>query len=213
MTLSFLPSLKTCIAALMLLPHTALAAGFSLQAEGISSYGPDAYATVRLQAEAQPGVEVGVLAIGGTQPAWLATGARTLRLADGFTARGEVDLGLLRRTTSNWTREAPTVGLRLGARGAITPEVAAVVDFGAIGGVGLRGEAGADLALGDRWTLEPRLRIETWAGDRDPSLRVGVGARHTTRAGWWGALAVSAGGRDVLHMGPGIALAVGRTDR
>jgi hypothetical protein len=189
------------------LASTALAGGL-VSTEVISSSGPDLYATVRVTATGGPGLSVGALILGGTQPAWLATAGRTFALGDHVDLTGELDLGMLRRTPRNGRQEGPTAGFGTGLTVDAGP-VDAVAELAFVSGVGTRAETGIDAPLG--WLeLSPRVRLETWSGDRDPALRVSLGARHETSAGWWASIAVSAGGRDVIHMGPGVAVAFGR---
>jgi len=188
---------------LLALSTPALAGGFSVRSAYTSSYGPDAYGLVHVGAQAGPDLEVGALWVGGNQPALLASAARTLRLHDLLVVRGELLLGMLRR-------EGPSGGFELGAR-LDAHALTVVVEGGLLAGLGSFAEAGVDTTLAEGWVFQPRLRVETWAGDRDPALRVGLGLRRETASGWWVEVAGSAGGRDVLHMGPGLVLALGRS--
>ncbi len=180
----------------------AQAVGFSLETAYVSSFGPDAYGTLSAQLLAGPDLELGVLWLGGTAPAGLVTGARTFGLGDRLQVRTELRLGMRRE-------QGPTAGLRL--TGDLDLDVVhAIVDLDWVGWVGRRVEGGVDAALSDAWTLQPRVQFETWAGPRDPALRVELGVRYRAAGPWWVAVAASGGGRDVLHMGPGATLAVGR---
>jgi hypothetical protein len=207
----------------------ALAGGFSVASTYTSSYGPDAYGTVQLQAEASPDIEIGALVIGGVRQAWLATAARRLRLSDGIGVRAELDVGLRRRTvedveeviyTAYWAPEptlleridldAVAIGGQLGLDVDAGP-VVAIADVGWLLGFGWRVEGGVDAPVAPHWKLAPRVRVETWAGDRDPALRAEAGVRWDVDGGFWMAAAASAGGRDVFHMGPGVALTLARS--
>ncbi len=180
----------------------AQAVGFSVETSYVSSFGPDAYGALAAQLVAGPDLELGVLWLGGTAPAGLVTGARTFGLGERLLVRTELRLGLRQE-------QGPTLGVRL--TGDLDVDVVhAIVDLDWIGWVGLRLEGGVDAALSDAWTLQPRLQLETWAGPRDPALRVELGVRYRAEGPWWVSLAASGGGRDVLHMGPGATLAVGR---
>ena len=180
----------------------AQAVGFSVETSYVSSFGPDAYGALAAQLVAGPDLELGVLWLGGTAPAGLVTGARTFGLGERLLVRTELRLGLRQE-------QGPTLGVRL--TGDLDVDVVhAIVDLDWIGWVGLRLEGGGDAALSDAWTLQPRLQLETWAGPRDPALRVELGVRYRAEGPWWVSLAASGGGRDVLHMGPGATLAVGR---
>ena len=180
----------------------AQAVGFSVETSYVSSFGPDAYGTLAAQAVAGPDLELGVLWLGGTAPAGLVTGARTFGFGERLRVRTELRLGMRQE-------HGPTLGVRL--PGDLDVDVVhAIVDLDWVGWVGLRVEGGVDAALSDAWTLQPRLQLETWAGPRDPALRVELGVRYRADGPWWVSLAASGGGRDVLHMGPGATLAVGR---
>jgi len=180
----------------------AQAVGFSVETSYVSSFGPDAYGALAAQLVAGPDLELGVLWLGGTAPAGLVTGARTFGLGERLLVRTELRLGLRQE-------QGPTLGVRL--TGDLDVDVVhAIVDLDWIGWVGLRLEGGVDAALSDAWTLQPRLQLETWAGPPDPALRVELGVRYRAEGPWWVSLAASGGGRDVLHMGPGATLAVGR---
>lgn len=181
---------------------SALAAGFSAETAYVSSAGPDAYGTAHLQLSAGPDVQVGALVIGGTQPGVLATGARTFQLAERLTVRGEARLGMLRE-------RGPAGGLR--ASGDLDLDrLHAVASADWILGMGFRLSGGVDTPLRDSLTLQPRLMLETWAGQRDPALRVGLGLHLAPTDTWWVQLSASAGGRDVQHLGPGVVLSLGR---
>lgn len=177
------------------------AGGFSLRTAYTNSFGPDAYGMVHLQGMAAPGLEVGALGLGGTQPGWVGTAARTVRVADRVALRGELRLGMLRAA-------GPTAGFDFGGAVAAGP-VDVVLGGGWLHHVGYDLRSGVDAPLADAWTLSPRLRVETWAGDRDPALRVELGLRWALSESLWLSAAGSAGGRDVLHMGPGAALGLG----
>lgn len=186
---------------IFLLSGLASAAGFHGSAAWITSHGPDAYALAALAAEAAPGLEVGVLAVGGTRSALFATGARSVRLGERARATAELRLGM--------AEEAGAVaGFSLDL-GVPAGQVLAVAGGGFTGGLGWRGFAGADAPISETWTLSPRLRAETWAGDRDLALRAGMGLRWEGARGRWIGLEASAGGRDVFHLGPGVALMLG----
>lgn len=188
--------------ALLMMIGAAWAGGFSAEVAYTSAYGPDAYGVSHLQAAHGPDLEIGVLGVGGTQPGLLATAARTLALTERFEVRGELQVGMLRAF-------GPSLGFDAGCRLSLAP-LDVVAEVGALPGMGARGAAGVDAPLGGGWGLSPRLRLETWAGDRDPALRAALGARHVGPSGWWFGLEASAGGRDVLHMGPGVAASFGR---
>lgn len=182
----------------------AAAGGFAVETSYVSSYGADAYGLVHARALGAPDLEVGVLGVGGTRPGWLATAGRRVPLGGALVVSGELQLGMLREA-------GPAAGWRAGA--ALSPggaPLAVVAEVGAITGMGWRAAAGVDAPLGPTWSLAPRLRLETWAGERDPMLRAGLGARREGPGGWWIAAEASAGGRDVLHMGPGGSLSLGR---
>ncbi len=179
----------------------ASAAGFHTELRWTSSYGPDAYGALRLVAEADPGLELGTLLVGGTRSGLYGLGARSVRLGEGLVARGELRLGMVEE-------EGAKAGLLLGLRVEAGPVVAAL-DGGYTGGLGWQGAGGVDAPIAERWTLSPRLRLETWAGDRDLALRAALGLRHQAASGLWVAAEASAGGRDVFHLGPGFALSVG----
>jgi len=187
----------------MTLAAPALAVGFSAETALISSFGPDAYGTLHLQLAAGPELECGALVIGGTQPGVLATGARTLHLGERLALRGEVRLGMLRE-------QGPSGGFRLsGDLDLDRLHAVAGVDW--IARMGVRLEGGVDAPLRDGLVVQPRLQLETWAGQRDPALRVALGFSLATGDRGWVRIAASVGGRDVHHMGPGLTLAVGRT--
>jgi len=185
------------------LSGAARAEGFSAEVSYTSAYGPDAYGVSHLQLARGPDLEVGVMGVGGTQPGLLGTAARTLAVGDRLTVRGEVQAGMLRV-------HGPTVGFTGGWRLALSP-LDVVVSLGGLPGMGARGAAGVDAPLPAGWTLAPRLTVETWAGRRDPALRAAIGVRKQSASGWWLGMEGSAGGRDVLHMGPGAALSFGRS--
>lgn len=188
---------------LLLGTSLASAAGFWTSASWTDSYGPDAYAQLQVAAQARPGLEVGALMVGGTRSALYGDAARTLRLGQGVQLRGELRLGMVED-------DGADAGFGLGARVAAGP-LTAVAEGGWTGGLGWQILGGVDAPLSERWTLRPRLRAETWAGDRDVALRAGLGLRHDGARGLWWALDASAGGRDVFHLGPGVSLIVGRT--
>lgn len=188
---------------LLMMAGLAHAAGFQTSASWISSHGPDAYGELRAAALASPGLEVGVLAVGGTRSALFATGARTVRLGERVSARGELRFGMAEATGAVPGFEAE---LRVGLGGVV-----AVAGGGYTGGLGGRGLAGVDAPLTDTLTLSPRIRAETWAGDRDLALRAALGLSHQRPGGLRVGVEASAGGRDVFHLGPGITLSLGRT--
>lgn len=184
-----------------LLAVAALAAGFEATTELASSFGPDRYGLVEVRALADPGLAFGVVVVGGVRPAVLASAGRTIRLAEGWELEGEVLVGAVREA-----------GAAYGGRLATTVEagpVAVVLGGEWVRFLGVRVAGGVDAPLSERWTLMPRLRLETWAGDRDPALRVELGLAR--RIGVWTvAVAASVGGRDVLHTGGGLVLTVRR---
>jgi hypothetical protein len=179
-----------------------MAVGFSAETSYVSSFGPDAYGTLHLQLSADPDLQIGVLIIGGTQPGVLATGARSVLVVDRLIVRGEVLLGMLHD-------QGPTGGLRV--HGDLDLDrMHAVAEIDWIARVGVRLEGGVDGPLRDSLTVQPRLALETWAGLRDPALRVEMGLLVAPGDTWWLRVSASAGGRDVMHMGPGATLAFGR---
>ncbi len=192
------------IALLPLLPSllgAALAAGISLDTAWVSSHGPDSYGRAHLQASSGD-LEIGALGFGGTQPALAGTVARGMKPADPLRLRAELRLGMLREG-------GPTAGFALGGRLDLG-DVTVALDLDQLAGVGIRASGGVNIDSG-RFEVRPRLLTETWAGDRDPALRVELGLHRRLRPirGGPGAqigLALSGGGRDVLHMGPGLAL-------
>ncbi len=181
---------------------SALAVGFAAETAYVSSFGPDAYGTLHLQLQAGPQIAVGALVIGGTQPGALATGARTFRVAQRLDLRGEVRLGVLREA-------GPSGGFRLSGDLDVD-RVHVIADVDWLARMGVRLSAGVDAPLRSGLTLAPRLSLETWAGQRDPALRVGLGLLWAPGETWWVRVSASAGGRDVQHMGPGATLAFGR---
>jgi len=187
---------------LTLLAAPALAGGFTMDAEYTSAYGPDAYGALRLVALTEPDLALGVLGLGGVQPAWFGTAARSVALGAAVTARAELALGMARAV-------GPAGGGRLGLTIGAEP-LSVVADVGWLSGLGFRGEAGVDAPLAGRWTVSPRLRLETWAGGRDPALRAELGLSWRADGGFFVGAAGSAGGRDVLHTGGGASLTLGR---
>lgn len=187
---------------LLLWTSTALSAGFRGELGWTVSHGPDAWGRAELLATAAPGLEVGALAVGGTRSALFAEGARALRLGERVRARGLLRLGMVEQT-------GPEAGLG-GRLDLDLGPVVAVAGGEWTGGLGWRLGAGVDAPLPAGWTLSPRIQAETWAGDRDPALRVAMGARHALGERLWLGAELSAGGRDVFHLGPGLSLVVGR---
>lgn len=187
---------------LSLLSGLAFAAGFHASAGWTSNHGPDATAEATLAAEASPGLEVGVLAVGGTRSALFATGARELGLGEGLRLTGELRLGMVEQAGAE-----AGFNLDLGVQAG---PVLAVAGGGWTGGLGWRGYLGADAPLTETLTLSPRLRAETWAGDRDLAVRAAMGLRHVGARGLIIGVEASAGGRDVFHLGPGVSLTLGR---
>ena len=185
----------------------ALAGGFTLETAYTSSFGPDSYGTMHLRAHTDRRLTVGALLLGGTEQAALVTTGQTLSLSKVVDIRGELQLGMLRTNTN--TAGGPTGGFIVGADFHLAP-LSITTSFGFLNGVGFYEEGGVEVKLSERWLLKPRLRAETWAGDRDLALRVGMGVEHRTRSGWRIGLLASAGGRDVRHMGPGFVLNFGR---
>lgn len=195
---------------------TALLAGlalagpdFSLETRYASAYGPDSWGTVHLRAEAAENLDVGVLAVGGTRSALLASVRQGLDLGDRLHWRGELLFGM--RRTAVDREGGPAVGIAGDGALDATSEVAVVAGGGWVPGIGGWFEGGIDAAAGQRFVLHPRLRAGTWAGDRDPALRVSLGATHRWRSGWFLRGAVGAGGRDTLHLGPSFTFALGRS--
>lgn len=182
---------------------------FSVETHYASAFGPDAWGTAHLRAEAADDLEVGALMIGGTRAAVLASARKGLALHERVHWRGELLLGMRRTTVDE--QGGPVVGFesRLAVRAA--DPVDAVAGGGYLPGVGGWFEAGVDARSGARWTLQPRLRAGTWAGDRDPAVRVELGLSHRWTSGWFFGAAVGAGGRDTVHLGPSAAFTLGRS--
>ncbi len=200
------------VALITLLATAAIAAdtgGFSVETRYTNSFGPDAWGSLHVQAHAQPGLEIGALLIGGNRDAALGTARRTLRLSDEVHIGAELQLGML-RTVNEDELGGPTAGFAIGTTGVLDP-ISVQVEGGYLHGIGVFGEGGVDVAVTEAWTLSPRLRAETWSGGRDPALRVQMGLAHRWRSGLYVSAAASAGGRDVVHMGPGFALNFGRS--
>jgi len=186
------------------------AEGFEVGVDYTSSFGPDAYGLVEVTAYGRPGLEAGALVLGGVRSGVFATAGRTLRLAEGWQVRGQARLGMVAGLRRGDERDGgPSFGFLLGSTLEAGPlDVVAETEW--LRWIGIRARAGVDAPLSDRWVLSPRLRLETWAGDRDPALRVEMGVAHRFPSGWTLSLAGSMGGRDVLHTGPGFAVTVGR---
>jgi len=196
----------------LFLASLALAAdptGFSLETRYTNSFGPDAWGSLHFRADAQPGLQVGALLIGGNRDAAIATTRRTLRLTDEVVVGFELQLGMI-RTVNKDQPGGPTAGFATETRVAFDP-LTVHLEGGHLHGIGLFAEGGVDVALAEAWTLSPRLRAETWSGDRDPALRVQMGLGHSWRSGFFVSAAGSAGGRDVVHMGPGFTFDIGRS--
>jgi len=181
--------------------------GFEVEGTYRSSWGPDAYGLVRTTGLGGDGLRVGALVVGGTRTAAAASFGRRLSLHDRVSALAELQLGMVR--TAGADPGGPTGGFDSDVRVDLDP-VTTVVELGYLHGVGTRSAFGVDAALTPTWTLTPRLLAETWAGDRDVGLRVGMGTLCHDVAGLQARLMVSVGGRDVNHMGPGLTLALGR---
>ena len=182
---------------------------FSVETRYTNSFGPDAWGSLHARAQAQPGLEVGALIIGGNRSAVLGTTRRVLRLSDAASFGAELQLGTIRTVNDNLLG-GPTAGFATGFSFLIDT-ITIQLEGGYLHGVGVYGEGGVDVTLSEFWTLSPRLRTETWSGDRDPALRVQMGLGHTWRSGLFISAAGSAGGRDVVHMGPGFTLDLGRS--
>lgn len=186
------------------------AEGFEVSVDYTSSFGPDAYGVVEATAYGHPGLEIGALVLGGVRSGLFATAGRTLRLTEGWRVRGQARLGMVASARrGDERRGGPSFGVLLGTMVDAGP-LAVVAEGEWLRWIGFRTRAGVDAPLSQRWILGPRLRLETWAGDRDPALRVEMGVEHRFPSGWTVALAGSAGGRDVLHTGPGFVVTVGR---
>lgn len=186
----------------------ALAADVSLTTRYASAFGPDAWGTVHLRAEAAPDLDVGALAVGGTRAALLATVGRRFHLGERLIWRGELQAGA-RRTAAD-EPGGPLVGFETGAVAQVTDPVAAVLDGGWLPGLGAWAEAGADAVAAGRFGVFPRLMASTWAGDRDLALRVELGGGYRAPTGWFVRASVGAGGRDTVHLGPSAGLVLGR---
>ena len=181
-----------------LLFGSALAQGFSAETTWASAWGPDQYLSLELLGQTDS-LEAGALWLAGTQPGLLALTAKHATLGP-LAARMEARLGML-------SGYGPTAGAGLDVAldtGSVTP----VVQSSVTPGLGWELAGGVD-AGSDKLLLRPRLSLDTLAGERDPAIRVELGLRLHTRSLWL-ELAVSGGGRDVLHMGPGATLAFGR---
>lgn len=187
---------------ILLLSSLASAAGVHTELGWVGSYGPDAYGTLELGVSARPGLTVGALMVGGTRSGLYASASREIRLGERVLASGELRLGMAEE-------DGAQGGVGLGLCVDAGP-VDAVLEGGWTGGLGWQGQGGVDAPLSARWTLSPRIKAETWAGDRDPALRAALGARHTFAGGAWLGAELSAGGRDVFHLGPGLIVSVGR---
>lgn len=186
----------------------AAAPGGSVQAEWISSWGPDHYGILRIRSHAEPGLQLGALLVGGTRSAVLGTAARALELEPGARLQLGLWLGMIR--SSSAAPGGPVGGGELALSAPVGDGLALALALDGAAGLGIRASAGVERDLSERWRLSPRLRLDTLAGARDPALRA------ATTLAWHGSDGVhvsaelSAGGRDVLHLGPGLALTVGR---
>lgn len=195
----------------LLLAGLAHAAGpdFSLETRYASAFGPDAWATAHLRAEATDGLDVGVFLLGGTRSAALASARQAVGDPDRAVWRGELLFGL--RRTAVDQPGGPTVGATSDLTVVAADPVALFAGGGVLPGVGGWFEGGVDAHATGRLTLHPRLRAGTWAGDRDLALRAELGASLTDRRGWFLRASVGAGGRDTVHLGPSATLAFGRS--
>ncbi len=193
---------------MVMLLAMAMAADFSVETRYASAFGPDAWGTARVRAEAAEDLEVGALLVGGTRAAVFASAGKRLHLHDRIHWRPELLVGM--RRTSADAEGGPVAGFD--NEWVITPvdTLDAVVGGGYVPGIGGWFEGGVDAHTTDRWTLHPRLRAGTWAGDRDLALRVELGLSHRWTSGWFVRAAAGAGGRDTVHLGPSAALTVGR---
>ncbi len=183
------------------------APGFELESHYASAWGADAWATVHLQADAGETLQVGALVLGGTRSAVLATAAKRHTWAELVTTRLELQLGM--RRTAVDASGGPLIGAQGDAWVHATPDLDVALSTSYLPDVGGWFSGGLDAQIAPPWTLSPRLRLGTWAGDRDTAVRVSMGLTPPTRAGWFVAADIGAGGRDTVHMGPSATLTLG----
>jgi hypothetical protein len=172
-----------------------------------SAFGPDAWGMLSVDAGASDALHVGARFIGGSRIAALGAFGGTLRLRP-IEVSGTALLGV--RRTHVEQEGGPVAGFETRVRLTATDELDAVGSLEVLPGIGGWFEGGVDADVAHRWTLQPRLAAGTWAGDRDPAIRVELGLDHRFLSGFFVSAAASAGGRDTVHMGPGARLALGR---
>jgi hypothetical protein len=191
------------VIALLALP--ALGAGFSVETRYASAGGADAWGSLAVTATTEADVHTGALLLGGTRSAVLGAFGGGAALGP-FAWDATAYAGMVRTTGD--LAGGPTGGGSLSV--GVDPGVPVRVGGGYVWGIGAWLEGGAEPALSPRLALLPRLRLDTWSGERDPALRAGIGVQWTSRGGTLAALSASAGGRDVVHLGPGVTLSLGR---
>lgn len=183
----------------------ASAAGFSAETRYASAAGPDAWGSLDVRATAASGVHTGALVLGGTRSAVLGTFGGSFAPGP-LTVDLTASAGMMRTTVDRVGGPTGGVGAEVGFDRGLPVSLGG----GYLFGIGFWAEGGVDPALGDRVALLPRLRLDTWSGERDPALRAGIGVQWTHRDGAFVAVSASAGGRDVVHLGPGFTLSFGR---
>jgi hypothetical protein len=187
---------------------TPLVLGPLVDTEVVSASGPDLYGVARIGVTAEPGLHTEVIAVGGTREALLLGVGRTFRL-DTVRFGVGLDLGMVRTELTD--PGGATGGGELRIAVPASPTLGWSAGLEGIGGIGWRVHSGVAVTPAERLRLLPRLRAETFAGDRDVMLRVemGLGARVGRT---WLVVSPSVGGRDVLHMGPGVRVSLSKEE-